>query len=81
MDFAREEMVRAEDLGAFYRIRPDGRDLNYDKFFSDGETFASVTAGSHRVERLEGGRVVDTRYVPIPSVPCTLRDLPELNCQ
>jgi hypothetical protein len=40
-----------------------------------------LTAGSHRVERLEGGRVVDTRYVPIPSVPCTLRDLPELNCQ
>jgi hypothetical protein len=40
-----------------------------------------LTAGSHRVERLEGGRVVDTRYVQIPTVPCILRDLPELNCQ
>jgi hypothetical protein len=39
-----------------------------------------LTAGSHRVETLEDGRAVDTRYVPIPTVPCTLRDQPELNC-
>jgi UDP-glucose 4-epimerase len=51
---SREEMVRAEDLGAFYRIRPDGRDLNYDKFFSDGEITVSSTPDytSHNTRHL-----------------------------
>ena len=30
---SREEMVRAEDLGDFYRIPNDNRDLNYDDYF------------------------------------------------
>jgi len=33
----REEMAKAEDLGSFYRIPTDGRDLNYSKYFSEGE--------------------------------------------
>lgn len=33
----REEMSKAEDLGDFYRIPTDGRDLNYSKYFSVGE--------------------------------------------
>ena len=33
----REEMAEAEDLGDFYRIPTDGRDLNYSKYFSEGE--------------------------------------------
>lgn len=33
----REEMVKAEDLGLFFRIPADNRDLNYGKYFSDGE--------------------------------------------
>lgn len=33
----REEMSKAEDLGDFYRIPTDGRDLNYSKYFSEGE--------------------------------------------
>ena len=33
----REEMVKAEDLGVFFRIPADNRDLNYGKYFSDGE--------------------------------------------
>jgi UDP-N-acetylglucosamine 4,6-dehydratase len=32
----REEMVKAEDMGNFYRIPADNRDLNYAKFFSEG---------------------------------------------
>ena len=32
-----EEMVRAEDMGNFFRIAADNRDLNYDKYFSKGE--------------------------------------------
>lgn len=33
----REERVRSEDMGAYYRVSADGRDLNYDKFFVDGQ--------------------------------------------
>ena len=34
---SREEMARAEDLGDYYRIPADSRDLNYDKYFVEGE--------------------------------------------
>ena len=33
----REEMVKAEDMGDFYRIPADNRNLNYAKYFSEGE--------------------------------------------
>lgn len=33
----REEMIKAEDMGDFYRIPADNRDLNYAKYFSEGE--------------------------------------------
>jgi len=32
----REEMARAEDMGTFYRIPMDSKDLNYEKYFSEG---------------------------------------------
>jgi UDP-N-acetylglucosamine 4,6-dehydratase len=34
---SREEMVAAQDLGDYYRVPPDSRDLNYGKFFEQGE--------------------------------------------
>lgn len=37
----REEMLRAEDMGEFYRIPADNRDLNYAKYFSEGEEAVS----------------------------------------
>jgi UDP-glucose 4-epimerase len=33
----REEMIKAEDMGDFYRIPADNRDLNYAQYFSEGE--------------------------------------------
>lgn len=33
----REERAMAEDLGGYYRVPPDGRDLNYEKFVEQGE--------------------------------------------
>ncbi|GAQ14815.1 UDP-N-acetylglucosamine 4,6-dehydratase [Myroides odoratimimus] len=33
----REEMIKAEDMGDFYRIPADNRDLNYAKYFSEGK--------------------------------------------
>ncbi|MCR5694188.1 MAG: polysaccharide biosynthesis protein [Clostridia bacterium] len=32
-----EERARSEDMGNYYRVFPDDRDLNYDKFFTDGK--------------------------------------------
>jgi UDP-glucose 4-epimerase len=33
---SREEMSRVEDLGGYYRVPADGRDLDYDKYFVEG---------------------------------------------
>ena len=33
----REEMIKAEDMGYFFRIPADNRSLNYSSYFSEGE--------------------------------------------
>ena len=43
----REEMVKAEDMGAFYRIPADNRDLNYAQYFSEGEEDVSLIEDYH----------------------------------
>jgi UDP-glucose 4-epimerase len=50
----REEMVHAEDLGGYYRIPSDDRDLNYNKYFIEGREEVSETEdyNSHNTERL-----------------------------
>jgi UDP-N-acetylglucosamine 4,6-dehydratase len=42
---SREEMACAEDLGGYFRVPPDGRDLNYAKFVEQGEP--RMTQSSH----------------------------------
>jgi UDP-glucose 4-epimerase len=51
----REEMAKAEDLGGYYRIPADTRDLNYNKFFTEGESSVSVAEEytSHNTQRLD----------------------------
>ena len=50
----REELTRAEDLGGYFRIAADGRDLNYNSFFTEGQIQVSATDdyNSHNVPRL-----------------------------
>ncbi len=50
----REEMQKAEDMGEFYRIPADNRDLNYNRYFSEGETDISQIEDyhSHNTEQL-----------------------------
>lgn len=43
----REEMVKAEDMGEFYRIPADNRDLNYAQYFSEGEEDISLIEDYH----------------------------------
>ena len=50
----REEMAKAEDMGDFYRIPADNRDLNYSMYFSEGEKNLTEIEDyhSHNTERL-----------------------------
>ena len=52
---SREESVAAQDLGGYYRIPPDLRDLNYGKFVDQGEVQISeaVDYNSHNTTRLD----------------------------
>lgn len=43
----REEMVKAEDMGDFYRIPADNRNLNYAQYFSEGEKDVSLIEDYH----------------------------------
>jgi UDP-glucose 4-epimerase len=40
-------MLKAEDMGDFYRIPADNRDLNYAKYFSEGEQDVSIIQDYH----------------------------------
>jgi len=52
---SREEMAKAEDLGNYFRIPADTRDLNYGKYFTEGERKISEVDDytSHNTERLD----------------------------
>jgi UDP-glucose 4-epimerase len=56
---SREEMASAEDLGEYYRIPPDLRDLNYGKYVEQGEVKISVAHdyNSHNTQRLNVGEM------------------------
>lgn len=43
----REEMIKAEDMGNFYRVPADNRDLNYAKYFSEGKEDVSKIEDYH----------------------------------
>jgi UDP-glucose 4-epimerase len=51
----REEMSRAEDLGDYFRVNADSRDLNYEQYFSEGEAAVSKMEEytSHNTKRLD----------------------------
>lgn len=56
----REEMIKAEDMGDFYRIPADNRDLNYASYFSEGkknvskiEDYNSHNTKQHGVEGIK----------------------------
>lgn len=57
----REEMAKAEDMGKFYRIPSDNRDLNYDNFLSNGHQAINCAADytSENTMRLTVDQVID----------------------
>ena len=65
----REERLRSTDMGDYFRIAPDGRSLNYDKFYVEGNvlTEGDEAYTSHNTKRLDVDGVVkkilETDYV------------------
>lgn len=57
----REECLRCEDMGNYFRVSADNRDLNYDKFFVKGQvqTEAGESYTSHNTNRLDVDGVVN----------------------
>lgn len=57
----REEMVRAQDLGGYFRVEADVRDLNYAKYFSEGESELARVEDyhSHNTRRLDVEEMVE----------------------
>ena len=56
----REERLRSEDMGRYYRVSADNRDLNYDKYFVEGQvlTEAEESYTSHNTRLLDVDGVV-----------------------
>jgi UDP-glucose 4-epimerase len=56
---SREEMAKADDMGMYYRIPADNRDLNYAQYFTEGEEHLSTIDDytSHNTERLNVAQV------------------------
>jgi UDP-glucose 4-epimerase len=65
----REERLRSEDMGNYFRVAADNRDLNYDKYFTQGkvETEAEESYTSHNTKLLDVdgtvAKILTTDYV------------------
>ncbi|WP_304513405.1 polysaccharide biosynthesis protein [Denitromonas iodatirespirans] len=68
----REELARAQDMGDYYRVPMDDRDLNYGKYFTEGDTREPEIDDytSHNTERLD-----------VAGVERLLRSLPEVQAE
>tara|TARA_B100000780_G_C20834779_1_gene331719 strand:+ start:32 stop:445 length:414 start_codon:yes stop_codon:yes gene_type:complete len=65
----KEEMMKADDLGKYYRISADNRDLNYEKYFSKG---------INNKKKLEEYNSDTTELLDINSMKKLLLELPEI---
>lgn len=57
----REEKVKAQDLGRYFKVPMDSRDLNYGKYFVDGQTVVTQAEdyNSHNTERLNKEQMIE----------------------
>jgi UDP-N-acetylglucosamine 4,6-dehydratase len=69
---SREELAHADDLGDFYRIPIDSRDLNYSLYFDEGESTK---------DRLFDFTSSTARRLGVPEIIDLLRTLPEIRAQ
>ena len=69
-----EELRRAEDMGDYFRVHMDGRDLNYNKYFTEGDKKEAKVSDytSHNTERLNV-RQVKEMLLKLPEVVSELK--------
>jgi len=65
----REELLKAQDMGDYYRVRMDGRDLNYSKYLEEGEPKESL---------IEDYTSLNTRQLGVQEIVELLLSLPEV---
>jgi UDP-N-acetylglucosamine 4,6-dehydratase len=72
---SREELARAQDMGDYFRIQADNRDLNYSVYFEQGDTqqVEYQDYDSHSVERMTVGEVEEL-LLTLPEVQRELSD-------
>lgn len=79
----REEMVKAEDMGGFFRIPADNRDLNYAQYFSEGEQDVSAIEDyhSHNTQQL-GVEGMKRLLIKLPLIRKEVfgEDLAQISC-
>jgi UDP-glucose 4-epimerase len=66
---SREELAKAEDRQAYYRVAPDRRDLNYDAFFVEG---------TPQVSSLDDFNSLNTRQLDVDELAAILSRLPSV---
>ena len=71
---SREERAAAADIGAYFRVPPDGRDLNYSKFFDQGEKRITLSGDytSHNTRQLDVPEMKDM-LLRLPYMESALR--------
>lgn len=69
---SKEELVTSEDMGGFYRIRMDERDLNYEKYF---------TEGNQNAVRYDDYHSHNTQQLNVKEVEALLLTLPEIKAE
>lgn len=69
-----EELRRAEDMGDYFRVHMDGRDLNYNKYFTEGDKKEAKVSDytSHNTERLSV-KQVKAMLLKLPEVVAELK--------
>jgi UDP-glucose 4-epimerase len=79
---SREEMTAAQDLGDYFRVPPDLRDLNYGKFVDEGEKLISTAEdyNSHNTNRLDvDGMIAMLHKLPFMQAMVEGRSLPPVD--
>ncbi len=69
-----EELRRSEDMGDYYRVKMDGRDLNYNKYFTEGDRKEALLQDytSHNTERLNVKQVKEL-LLKLPEITSELK--------
>tara|TARA_B100000579_G_C22834484_1_gene857876 strand:- start:553 stop:1554 length:1002 start_codon:yes stop_codon:yes gene_type:complete len=70
----REEMIKSEDQGNYFKISADNRDLNYDQFFSKGTTASSIQEYNSNNTNLLNIKEMKSLLMELPQVKLDLQN-------